>query len=706
MRTLVIGLGRSGLGLHLPVLARARVAAASRHLFGEEPMLAFDPYAADGTPPGTIKVTSLTEATRLAEPSRTVVHLCTPPSVRVELLGHIARLGFRKVLVEKPLASDSGDLAEITRLRRRWGLAVLVVAPWRASALTTRIEEILSGDGMGALRAISVVQRKPRFTRSLALADHHSVFDVEAPHAVGLAVALAGSARVRDAAWTDMRMGENVVPRMGTGWLSLDHDSGVHTELLSDLTSPTRERRITVELERGTLVGHYPSSERDHTAQLTVTADGWRDRVVFHDDALTTFMVHAYERFATSGYEAEPSVDAEVVRVLDEAKRRCQRRGHARLPLRPWRAAQQEPDRPAASAVAGGSERLAGRREAVGPAGATILNGPNGSVGTRRERPLAAGAGDGQGFHSAVRWAGIGDEAGVGLADQVGALARLGWTSIELRTVDGVGIADLGDEAFGRLVDSLQAQGFDVACVASAIGNWSRSITGDFHEDLRELDVLERRCAALGTRYVRVMSYPNAGLTEHEWGRRVVERMRRLAGRAEQAGLVLVHENCTGWAGTRAERMLALLDAVDSPALRLLFDTGNGVAHGYDGYDLLTQIVDHVTHVHVKDATGGAERATYTLPGAGRARVAECLRLLLTSGYTGTCSIEPHLAVQPHQVVQDHQAGEGGAAGADRLRDSFVASGRALERLVRDQVLPAVPEWTTAPGGIARKQER
>lgn len=313
-----------------------------------------------------------------------------------------------------------------------------------------------------------------------------------------------------------------------------------------------------------------------------------------------------------------------------------------------------------------------------------------------------------------IMYAGIGDEAGASLRNQLDAIARLGWNSIELRTVDGTAIADLDDRAFTRLADTLAAQGPRVACVASQIGNWSRPITGDFDRDLDELGVLARRCAALGTRYIRVMSYPNAGLNEHEWARRVVDRMRELAGLAERAGLVLLHENCTGWAGTNAERMLELLDAVDNPALRLLFDTGNGIAHGYEAYDVLAQIVDHVVHVHIKDAEGSATNPAYTLPGAGRAWVADCLRLLLGNGYTGTWSIEPHLDVRPHEAVRhsdrhsepgncaDEKSGElGGGA-----HDDFVASGLALEQLVREQVLPAFPTWTTAPGGLIQRSDR
>jgi sugar phosphate isomerase/epimerase len=282
---------------------------------------------------------------------------------------------------------------------------------------------------------------------------------------------------------------------------------------------------------------------------------------------------------------------------------------------------------------------------------------------------------DQMGSRAGTCCAGIGDEAGPTLAEQIAALEQLGWSAIELRTVDGVAIADLDDRAFGQLADHVAAAGLDVVCIDSRIANWSRPITGPFEADRAELAALAPRCARLGTRYIRVMSYPNDGLDPAEWGSRALRRLRELAAQARDHGLVLLHENCSGWAGASADRMLDLLAAA-GPALGLLFDTGNGIPYGYDAHALLTKIVGHVAHVHVKDATGGPNGTVYTMPGEGDARVPDCLRTLLQHGYAGAWSIEPHLSLRPHE----------GAAGADRRGDTFVSYGRHLERLLREKV--------------------
>ncbi|CAK7283755.1 sugar phosphate isomerase/epimerase family protein [Streptomyces misionensis] len=269
---------------------------------------------------------------------------------------------------------------------------------------------------------------------------------------------------------------------------------------------------------------------------------------------------------------------------------------------------------------------------------------------------------------------GIGDEAAPDADGQLAALRRLGWTTVELRNIDGTALADLSPAAFGALARRLADAGVTVTAVASRIGNWSRPVTGDFARDLAELDVLAERCATLGCRLVRIMSYPNDGLAEEDWADRVLARTAVLADRAERAGLVLVHENCAGWAGDRADRALRLLRAVDSPALRLLFDTGNGVPYGYDAPKMLRELAPHVAHVHIKDAVRLPDGSTaYTLPGEGEAGVARCLRILADHGYTGALSLEPHLAVRPHEGLT--------RAGADAA-DLFVRAGRALAALL------------------------
>lgn len=323
LHSLILGMGRAGRGLHLPALVRTRTLSPGP--FAPGPVIAHDPFRPPLCLADVVTAGTLEEAAALAPPHRTVAHVCTPPQIRLTVLERLAGLGYRKIIVEKPLALDLVGLAAIARLRRGRGLEITVATHWLHSDLTRRLREIVDTGEFGRLCGIRFVQNKPRFTRSAGVPDHPTAFDVEVPHALAVVLTLAGGARVVGASWADVATGRFRLPRLGRAVLRLEHHSGVCTEIDSDLTSPVRERRITLEFERATVTGHYPCSDTDHTAQLRVVAEG-RDAIwtVFDDDALSAFIRCTYSRYvhppATRG--ALP-VQVEAVRLLTEAKELC-----------------------------------------------------------------------------------------------------------------------------------------------------------------------------------------------------------------------------------------------------------------------------------------------------------------------------------------------------------------------------------------------
>lgn len=323
LHTFILGMGRAGEGLHLPALSRVRAAAPD--LIAPGRVVACDPFRPPSEVADVIVVDTLEEAAGRTPPHRTVVHLCTPPHIRSGMLERLAELGYRKIIVEKPLALDLMSLAAIARTRRRWGLDITVATHWLHSTLTRRLRAAVETGRFGRLRGIQVVQNKPRFTRSAAVPGHPTAFDVEVPHALAVVLTLAGGARIAGASWADMVTDQLRLPRLGRARLWLDHHSGVRTEIDSDLTSPVRERRITLEFERATLIGHYPCSDADHTAQLRVVVEGCdRTRSAFTDDALSAFVRSAYMRYAR--FPATPGtlpVQIDAVRLLNEAKDLC-----------------------------------------------------------------------------------------------------------------------------------------------------------------------------------------------------------------------------------------------------------------------------------------------------------------------------------------------------------------------------------------------
>lgn len=322
-RTLIVGFGRAGHGLHWSVLRRLRSMDRCAGLFSDKPPIVYDsdpstPQLAD---PGVIAVPGLASARELLDPEDTIVHLCTPPTHRLQPLTELADLGFKRILVEKPLVATVDELPAIDALRRGRDLKLMVVAHWLESALTRRLRALVRGGELGELHSLFIAQRKPRIARTLATEGHPTAFDVELPHSVGVVLSLAGDARTAGAELHDMRVKDTVVPEMGAARLLLDHYTGVRTEIFSDLAAPIRERVIRLGFSRGWAVGHYPISENDDYAHLDTSVEGLVPHALFRDDSLARFLVHAYEEF-TSGADLDPDfrLNARVTEVLAEAK--------------------------------------------------------------------------------------------------------------------------------------------------------------------------------------------------------------------------------------------------------------------------------------------------------------------------------------------------------------------------------------------------
>ena len=274
-------------------------------------------------------------------------------------------------------------------------------------------------------------------------------------------------------------------------------------------------------------------------------------------------------------------------------------------------------------------------------------------------------------------FSGISDEAGKSIDVQIKAHKELGWDHLELRGVDGVNATALSDDQFGEVADMIAAAGLEISCFASAIANWARPITSDFHLDANELETAIGRMQRLGVRLIRVMSYPNdpnAPLSERAWRNEAIRRMRILAKMAEDGGVTLVHENCSGWGGVSAENNKILLAEVNSPALRTVFDTGNPVTYGQDAWDYYREMRSDIVYVHIKDAKRVNGNYEYTFCGEGEGYVREIVGDLLRTGYDGGLSIEPHLAAVVHTAqVADSEA---------RLYESYVEYGRRFMKLV------------------------
>ncbi len=283
---------------------------------------------------------------------------------------------------------------------------------------------------------------------------------------------------------------------------------------------------------------------------------------------------------------------------------------------------------------------------------------------------------------------GLTDEAGDDLESQIRATREIGWSHIDLRKVDGKFLWEQPLEVVRAMRDRLDEAGIKVAAVASAIANGQKDIDKPFDPDVEEARELVRRMEILGTRLVRVMSYPPRNNDCFDPDQRENERFLRLREIVRifvDAGLQALHENCHNYGGFGPSYTKRLIDEV--PGLRLIFDPGNStgspdVAAGQpvqfqSAWQFFKAVQPWVDEVHIKDRKqiqqkDGSLQWEHTFPGEGAGDVVRLLGELVENGFPGVVAIEPHLGGVPRPGLSKSEA----------RFSTYVEYGRRLNTLI------------------------
>jgi sugar phosphate isomerase/epimerase len=145
---------------------------------------------------------------------------------------------------------------------------------------------------------------------------------------------------------------------------------------------------------------------------------------------------------------------------------------------------------------------------------------------------------------------------------------------------------------------------------------------------------------ALGVKVILVAEFANGDLKGDKQGiDRTVELLKELAPRAEKAGAILGLENYLS-----APENLDILQRVGSPAVQVYYDVGNSTDKGYDIYQEIRMLKDHICEFHAKDGN--------FMLGQGRIDFHKVREAMDDIDYRGWIQIE---AAAPHSLVEDYR---------------------------------------------------
>lgn len=196
-------------------------------------------------------------------------------------------------------------------------------------------------------------------------------------------------------------------------------------------------------------------------------------------------------------------------------------------------------------------------------------------------------------------------------------------------------------------------------------------------DDLRQRDIDRmRRCidtaAELNAPKIRVYAgnyQPGQPQREEKWAR-LVEAMQLLGEQAQAAGVTLCAENHFNTMTVSAAQTVALMEAVDSPAVRILYDQANLAFTYNEAYDVAIPLQqDWISHVHVKDLIFVGDRHEFKADEVARVKAEdravrsrvvgegvlpwpEILKALVETGYDGYLSLEYEYRWHPQDLPE------------------------------------------------------
>jgi sugar phosphate isomerase/epimerase len=231
------------------------------------------------------------------------------------------------------------------------------------------------------------------------------------------------------------------------------------------------------------------------------------------------------------------------------------------------------------------------------------------------------------------------DEISADLNVQIDFLLENKIRFVDLRGVWDKNILDLTEEELGIVREKFIKNNIRVSAIASPIGK--SNITEDFSITLEKLSKAIQIAKFFDTRYIRVFSFyiPKERIDQYQ--DQVVIRFREMARRAQDSGIVLIHENDAGLYGETSSRSRYLLESVNSQSLKAVFDPSNFVIAGEEPLEeSFPELENYIKYMHVKDSVRGTGQIV--MAGKGDGRIKELLSLL-KDREDFFVSLEPHL---------------------------------------------------------------
>lgn len=244
-----------------------------------------------------------------------------------------------------------------------------------------------------------------------------------------------------------------------------------------------------------------------------------------------------------------------------------------------------------------------------------------------------------------IEISGFSDEIASDFQTQLKTVNELGMRYISLRGINDKNIGDYSVEMIKKdVVPRLKQWDIGVSSIGSPIGKIYINDENAFKKQLTMLKALCEISQLLNCQYIRIFSFYIPKEDNFDaYKDIVISKLKEFAKIAEQYNIILLHENEKDIFGDIARRCKLILDEVNSPNFKAIFDFANFVQCGENTQDCYDLLSDDMAYIHIKDAV--YKDNFNVLCGTGDGQIESILVQFFESGYQGFLTLEPHLVV-------------------------------------------------------------
>lgn len=259
----------------------------------------------------------------------------------------------------------------------------------------------------------------------------------------------------------------------------------------------------------------------------------------------------------------------------------------------------------------------------------------------------------------------ISDKIDMNFAHALEVMEGMNLDNVEIESVWNKTIEDIDNSEIQKVKKILNQSSLTVSVISSTLflmcplikkgeepKDWESDFIskhGSYSEHLKHLKECFKLCKELESNVIRIFGFrkqKDIELSNDILVEKIVEKLEKPVRLAEEAGVTLALENCPYSYLPTGNLTHKVVSAIDSQALKLIWDPGNTLKTGEDPHSEYSQIKEDIIHLHFKNRIREEGEYIHVPLRKGIIDYSKLSRNLIEDDYQGTISLEPGYEIE------------------------------------------------------------